>query len=360
MTDLVSQLVTAEQMESPVFARWVARTKTPLAFHRKLWEFAYILQALEEAGCLAPLKRGVGFGVGKEPLSAVLASRGCEVVATDLEAEASAGRGWIETDQHASALKDLNARGLCDADRFRRLVSFRPADMNHIPDDLVNFDFTWSSCSLEHLGSVEKGAAFVLNSIKCLKPGGVAVHTTEFNVASNDRNLAHGPVVLFRRKDIEALAGELLKEGHEIVLNFTLGDREFDRVVSPPPYDEPNVMKIRYQVPHCIGTSIGLIIRKKGGDSAYSPFRVAEKIRARGELERKTMPSAGFKERFKRLPIIGKSAVWLVALLKMPLRVKAIQQHLEAPPRPAPPAPRMSAYLGDHVALTTVKGLDIP
>ncbi|HZI52320.1 MAG TPA: hypothetical protein VFD56_01350, partial [Chitinophagaceae bacterium] len=49
---------------------------------------------------------------------------------------------------------------LCDEDLFRKSVVYRAVDMNKIPGDLVDFDFNWSSCSFEHLGSIEKGMRF--------------------------------------------------------------------------------------------------------------------------------------------------------------------------------------------------------
>ena len=51
--------------------------------------------------------------------------------------------------------------------------------MRDLPDDLGSFDFIWSSCSFEHLGSLGEGERFVLEALRFLKPGGVAVHTTE-------------------------------------------------------------------------------------------------------------------------------------------------------------------------------------
>ena len=37
------------------------------------------------------------------------------------------------------------------------------------------FDFVWSACAFEHLGSILNGLEFVVNSVKCLKPGGVVL-----------------------------------------------------------------------------------------------------------------------------------------------------------------------------------------
>ena len=59
-------------------------------------------------------------------------------------------------------------------------MRFRAVDMNDIPPDLRGFDFTWSSCALEHLGTLRAGADFVVEQMTCLRPGGVAVHTTEY------------------------------------------------------------------------------------------------------------------------------------------------------------------------------------
>jgi 2-polyprenyl-3-methyl-5-hydroxy-6-metoxy-1,4-benzoquinol methylase len=249
-------------MESDVFTSWARQMKHPPMFHRKLWEYAYILQALEETNCLLPGKKGLGFGVGTEPITAVIASRGCTVVATDLAPDDARAKQWADSNQYSATLLDMNRANICDSDRFLRAVSYRYVDMNDIPDDLRGFDFVWSACAFDHLGSVKKGLRFVHESLRCLKPGGVAVHTTEFNVSSNDMTLEHGPLVLFRRRDFEHLASKLLKEGHHITLNFTVGDKEIDRYVGLPPYtDGPGQVKIL--VANYETTSIGLLIRKK-------------------------------------------------------------------------------------------------
>lgn len=168
--------------------------------------------------------------------------------------------GWVETNQHASDREALNERGLCPSDRFQTLVQFRVVDMNHIPGDLRNFDFVWSSCSLEHLGSIEHGEQFIYNAMKCLKPGGIAVHTTEYSVSSNRFTIRRGDSVLFRRRDIERVARTLSAGGHHLELDFTDGDLPLDRVVGVPPYrNEPH---LKLLISRYVSTSLGLIIRK--------------------------------------------------------------------------------------------------
>jgi 2-polyprenyl-3-methyl-5-hydroxy-6-metoxy-1,4-benzoquinol methylase len=255
------QLVTSAQMEEPRYQKWCATIRDPRIKHRKVWEWVYILEVLRQHGMLADGKRGLGFGCGTEPLSALMASMGCEVLATDLDTATAVKQGWwTNTHQHAGSLAQLNEAGLCDPDVFARRVSYRSCDMNAIPCDLQGFDFVWSSCSLEHLGSLENGLEFIERSIDCLKPGGVAVHTTEFNLGTNDKTLESKVTVAYRKKDIEGLALRLVAKGYRIpLINFSPGDRMLDRVVDRPPYRHSH-LKLLY-ARHLL-TSIGLFVVK--------------------------------------------------------------------------------------------------
>jgi FkbM family methyltransferase len=256
-----SQLCTESQLREPVYRVWCDALREAPTLHRKQWEYVYILQALAIRGMLEPGRRGLGLGCGCEPLAAAMASRGCEIVATDLDATAAAGLGWIETDQHASALEDLNARGICDPELFRQRVSFRAEDMNRISPDLLNFDFVWSSCAFEHLGSIRHGLEFVVNAMRCLRSGGVAVHTTEFNLTSNYRTVETHNLVVFRRYDMEQLIRTLEHAGHAVAsLNLNPGSGPVDRFVDLPPYrSEPH---LRLRMDRYVLTSIGLIIER--------------------------------------------------------------------------------------------------
>jgi SAM-dependent methyltransferase len=261
----VSQMATEAQCRSSAFLYWCQEIRLPHEpiFNRKLWEYAYILQSLSEMGMLAPGRRGLGFGVGQEPLVAVMAARGCEMVATDLNLEDATKHGWATTGQHAATLELLNDRGICPSERFAHLVQHRVADMNNIDPDLTGFDFVYSSCALEHLGSIELGLRFIRNSLNCLRPGGVAVHTTEFNVFSNDATVDNQGTVLFRKRDIDALAIELRSNGHRIALNYHSGDGPFDTHVDAPPWSP---VHLKIQLGEYVTTSLGLIITKPLSD----------------------------------------------------------------------------------------------
>jgi SAM-dependent methyltransferase len=258
---LDSRLCRAADLASDRFRYWAEQIREPFRMHRKLWEFCYISQALDERGLLRPGSRGLGFAVGQEQLPALFAARGCRITATDLPRDDSRVKHWESSLQWSSGLAQLNLKGLCPEVEFRRLVEFRGVDMNHIPTDLTGYDFTWSSCSFEHCGDLELGARFLENQMQCLKPGGVAVHTTEFNLTSNETTLDKGVTVIYRRRDIEAMARRLRAAGHEVEpLNFTLGNDPADRHVDLPPYSPDR--HLRLALGDWATTSIGLVIRR--------------------------------------------------------------------------------------------------
>lgn len=219
------------------------------ALHRKQWEFAVILEALDARGLLWPGRRGLGFGTGGEPLAAFFASCGCPVMATDLAHDHPAARAWIDTDQHASG-RDLPP-----------LVTYRDVDMNQIPAELQHgdFDFVWSSCALEHLGSIELGLRFIVEATRCLRPGGWAVHTTEFNVNSDESTLEDGPTVIFRRRDLVRLPNMLRSLGSMEPFDFTTGSNAADLHVDAPPYALPH---LKLQIAQFTATSVALMVQR--------------------------------------------------------------------------------------------------
>ena len=76
--------------------------------------------------------------------------------------------------------------------------------------------------------------------LKVLRPGGVAVHTTEFNASSNMLTITQGDSVIYRKRDILEIARWMLHEGHKIAeLDFSLGNQEGDRFIDTPPYFRP-------------------------------------------------------------------------------------------------------------------------
>jgi 2-polyprenyl-3-methyl-5-hydroxy-6-metoxy-1,4-benzoquinol methylase len=256
---LRSSQCTQASLSSAALQAWAAKMyEDRMRMHRKIWEHCFIAQALDERGMLAPGRRGLGFAVGHEPLSELFASLGCNILATDLAPD-EAGN-WTTTGQHAASLKDLNIRGICDPDLFRERVTFRFVDMRHLPDDLGTYDFIWSSCSLEHLGTLKLGEEFIYESVKYLKPGGVAVHTTEYNLQSNFRTVTKGLNVIFRRRDFERIAHHLRRRGYRIELDFTRGNLPYDHIVDKYPFGQDAHLTL--MLGGYVVTSFALIIER--------------------------------------------------------------------------------------------------
>jgi len=261
VTLLKSRICTQEQLESKPFQDWgehIGEARGHL--HRKIWEWCFITQALYERKLLQPGVSGLGFAVGTEPLASLFCSLGASICATDIFTDFAEERGWVGTNQHASGVDSLNSRKLCSDELFNKNCTFRHVDMNNIPIDLSDFDFIWSSCALEHLGSLSHGEEFIYNAMKCLKPGGFAVHTTEYNFSSNGRTVFYGDTVLYRHRDIEKIIRNLQKEGHSIDMDFTAGSLPSDTFIDLPPYKHNPHLKL--QLGEYVITSIGLIIQK--------------------------------------------------------------------------------------------------
>ena len=261
LAEVRSQMCTAAQFDEADYGRWIGLMHRQKHQHRKQWEHVWICRVLESMGSLHDGARGLGFGCGIEPLPAVFAAHGARVTATDLGAEDRRARRWQETAQHLLSAEALSDPAICPPERFFERVDVRAVDMNAIPETLAGYDFCWSSCSLEHLGSIDAGLHFIERSLDTLEPGGVAAHTTELNLTSDSRTIKKGGTVLFRRRDIEGFARRMTKLGHEVLpITWDQGDQPEDQIVDVPPYASDIHFKLALR--SYVTTSFGLAIRK--------------------------------------------------------------------------------------------------
>lgn len=273
--DLASKPCTQADIESDWCAHWARELKTAVIHHRKVWELTYVLQALHEHGHLTAGSTGLGFGCGAEPIPSYLASRGIQVIATDMAPAAAQEHGWIETDQHLSTPRRAHHPNLVDGPTYDRLVTSRDVDMNDIPSDLTGHDFCWSICALEHLGSIQAGLAFIEASLTTLRPGGLAVHTLEYNIEPDGPTIDNWITVLFQQRHIRQLAGQLTARGHQVAeLDFDTGSGPLDRFIDLPPWHhdldagaidrlgDPRHLKLA--IDGFVSTSYGIIVRKAG------------------------------------------------------------------------------------------------
>jgi SAM-dependent methyltransferase len=271
---LRSKASTQADIESDWVAYWAAQTKIGVVYHRKLWEMCYVLHAIHQHGHMTPHAKGLGFGCGEEPLPSYLAARGVAVTMTDLPPEDARAEIWAGAGQHAVGLERAFKPDLVDRDSFDRNVTLRYVDMTSIPNDLKDYDFCWSICALEHLGSIAQGLDFIENSLKTLRPGGLAIHTTEFNCFNDRETIDNWPsCVLFQRRHFLEIAERLGAEGHYVAeLDFDVGNQILDKFIDVPPYLHelsdplrgtlPSSLHMKLVIDGFVITCFGLIIRK--------------------------------------------------------------------------------------------------
>src|SRR6516165_8317918 len=98
--------------------------------------------------------------------------------------------------------------------------------MSDIPSDLDGVEVWWGCCALEHLGSLDAGIRFVERSLDTLRPGGWAVHTTEFNISSDAATVERGSTVLYRKCYLKRLIENLQNYGTQIALLDLIARRQ--------------------------------------------------------------------------------------------------------------------------------------
>ena len=257
-----SSICNFRDFSSPWFRKWSEEIKNA-DLHRKIWEWTVLAEVLDERGMLRPGKRGLGFAVGTEPLACLFASRGPTVDATDLGSGDKAD-SWAETNQHASSREALWHPYLIEREDFDSRVNFFNADMNDLsslPSD--TYDFIWSACAMEHLGSLDRGLQFVLNAMRVLKVGGIAAHTTEINVADLEDTLKEGPDVIFRECDIKRLGGMLRKQFCYLEpMDFDAGSDPEDILYDAQPWGSLGHPHLKIELGGFITTSSVIVCRR--------------------------------------------------------------------------------------------------
>jgi SAM-dependent methyltransferase len=228
---------TEADLESDWAAFWCKELCLPVAYHRKTWEITYVPQVLFNEGKLFEGSKGLGFACGEERLPSLFAKYGVRVLATDLDPNRAEAQGWIKSNQHVQSFKQLRRTDVCPDESRLATIEGAYLDMNAIPSDLKGqFDFCWSICSLEHLGSIANGLNFIENSLDVLKPGGVSVHTMEFNV-NDGETVDNWPTVLFQKRHLLDLSARLRAKGFEVYeFDFDKGQGILDGFVDMPPY----------------------------------------------------------------------------------------------------------------------------
>ena len=265
-TPVTSKLCTQDDFATDWLSYWCNELRTAPYSHRKIWELCYVAQVLFSRGQLSAGRRGIGFGCGEEPLPSLFAKYGARVLATDLAGDRPEAEVWRMTTQHADAIETIRRADICPDPELLANIEFQPVDMNAIPREFDGrFDFCWSTCALEHLGTLAKGLEFIENSVRTLRPGGIAVHTTEFTF-NEGATIDNHPIVLYQRHHFEELVKRLQAAGHNVAeFDFNPGAGIMDRFIDLPPFFDnpfigPNYAHLRLLFDGYTCTSIGIVI----------------------------------------------------------------------------------------------------
>jgi hypothetical protein len=205
----VSQLATTSQLREPAANDWMVRLRPKGEEGIEHWRKVYTLQVLRRYGMLEQGAVGLGFEPSPSGVAAALAAMHTRVC---IAFPARPGHP-VSAEK---LLEDLRGRAPCDDAAFAQNVSARIASWRTIPDDLVNFDFLWSARANERLYSVAAAAKFVEDTMGCLRPGGLAIHTMSYDLAPGGRSTPSTDRVLLQQNDVERLSLVLVSRGHEV------------------------------------------------------------------------------------------------------------------------------------------------
>ncbi|MEL7088790.1 MAG: class I SAM-dependent methyltransferase, partial [Planctomycetota bacterium] len=142
---------------------------------RKWWEWDAIARSCEALGVLDDTCDAVGLGVGAEPLMFYFAQHCRSVVGLDRYADDS---GWRE----ARFAGPASVHEASPVDYPRDRLRVIDADMRFLPLEDASCDLVWSCSSIEHVPHPADLLQAFREAHRVLRPGGVAVITTEYSL----------------------------------------------------------------------------------------------------------------------------------------------------------------------------------
>lgn len=255
---IASQVCTSKQFSEPIYYRLCKEIAQDKLFHRKQWEYIFILRALEQLCVLQSSFSGLGFGCGKEPLAAVMAKRSVDVICTDIEPVEKGDAYWGSTN-----VRDYFYEGICTWEQFEKHVSFRPANMNDIPDDLGIHEF--------HLVILCSRTSWFASTWNRFRAQCQQMPEGRWRSSAHDRaqrrgrggNVRERRSLLISEERHPPHAGAGRQQGNVFLpINFNMGSDELDKYVDLPPFNRNKHLKLLVEEKY-VTTSIGFVILKR-------------------------------------------------------------------------------------------------
>ncbi len=180
----LNKLCNIEDWEKPEIIDTIPRFHKkgqPIFIHRKDWELALGIVAMQRYGKLNDQSTALGVGSGKEPVLFYLANKLNHVYATDLYT----GTNW---QGEAPIDFPLNPFKYAPFSYKEDALTVLKMDGTKLEFPSEKFDIAFSFSSIEHFGGKNhQGSLKALReSERVLKPGGIAVIATEFIINNKE------------------------------------------------------------------------------------------------------------------------------------------------------------------------------
>ncbi|MET3713208.1 hypothetical protein ABIC65_003938 [Sphingomonas trueperi] len=229
----VSQVMTARQFAEPVFAaRMADLDQQGGRGELQAWEDAIILQALRYYGALSSgAPRGLCFDRAARALPAYVASQGGSMtVIRD-------GLGSQAGDDSGDGLGPLHRPSVCTPKVFESSVHLATAATLARGEEVADYDFLWSRNISDTVESKAAFPHFLLDSMRYLRFGGIAIHLLRYGTSQQANPAAGGGPIHFSRPEIERLALSLVAQAQEVAqLKFAIQEIGASELNAPIPF----------------------------------------------------------------------------------------------------------------------------
>jgi len=174
--------------------------------YRKYWEVAMAARSLRDLGALGPGAELLGVGAGSEPTIFWLTRHARRVFATDLYLE---GADWADS---ANAGMLTHPQDFYLGEWYPRRLVVQHMDGRDLAYEDACFDGVFSCSSIEHFGDLDDVRRALQEICRVLRPGGIAVLSTELRLAGPPPGLPD--VLMFDLDQLQTLLDGL---GCEVV-----------------------------------------------------------------------------------------------------------------------------------------------
>jgi len=229
--------------------------------HRKQWEFAHVLNGLDQLNVLHPDGMVLSVAGGYEHPAYDLTNRVRWVFLTDMYGETPFSGG----ESPARVLSQPDSFAQFPYNRNRLVVQFMNALDLRFEEN--TFDAVFCLSSIEHFGGMPAARTALAEMHRVVKPGGVVAITTE-SVVDGGPDFEEGNLILFGRESVTALFGSFPGLALVEPIDFSISPATMkSRISFTQALEDARLNRPRY--PHIVldlsgrsFTSIAIFLRK--------------------------------------------------------------------------------------------------